>query len=123
VTRRIGQYVGTWCGRVLGVFGDKAGEGAGWGWIWRWRLLIIDVIMFRLEGEKGKKKTERVRRKRAGGRAGGQKWAVGNGKALAAPRCQGHHAPMATQPQDCRKKRRVQSDERGATAGWLRDEA
>jgi hypothetical protein len=79
VTRRIGQYVGTWCGRVLGVFGDKAGEGAGWGWIWRWRLLIIDVIMFRLEGEKGKKKTERVRRKRAGGRAG--EWTeVGSGE-------------------------------------------
>lgn len=46
------------------LFYNDVGEGAGWGWIWRWRLLIIDVIMFRLEGGRGKKKTERVRRKK-----------------------------------------------------------
>jgi hypothetical protein len=54
----------------LEVFSNKAGEGAGWGWIWRWRLLIIDVIMFGLEGGKGKKKTERARRKEAGEQSG-----------------------------------------------------
>lgn len=67
---QISQMLGTWRGRLLGVFGDKAGDGAGWGWIWCWRVLIIDVIMFRLEGGKGKKKTERVRRKEAGERSG-----------------------------------------------------